>query len=141
MIDTPRYLCIVRLSAWYDLLATGAFMTPWSMQWLFSQLAQLSTGLGLGELTPLVDPVHMLLANLLGSVVVIWALLRLRHTRAVHGLYDAGARGLFALWQGVAVMQGASPLVLGFMGMEVVFGMVQVWPVLLRCGSRPPQTA
>lgn len=131
-MDTARYLRLVRASAWYDLFATAAFMTPWSMQWLFSQLSQLSTQLGLGTPTALVDPAHMVLANLLGSVVVVWAVLRLRHTQVEHGAYDAVARGLFAVWQIVAVVNGATPLILLFTVMEVVFGVVQGMPVVLE---------
>ncbi|EIK97037.1 hypothetical protein PMM47T1_07846 [Pseudomonas sp. M47T1] len=129
-MDTSRYLRLVRASAWYDLIATGAFMTPWSMRWLFEQIAQLSTRLGLGQAEPLLDPTHMLLANLLGSVVVVWAMLRLRHTRPEHGVYDGVARGLFALWQTVAVIKGATPLILVFTVMEVVFGGLQLAPYL-----------
>lgn len=56
----------------------------------------------------------MLIANLLGSVVVVWSLVRLHDTRAVYGRYDALARCLFATWQLVAVAHGASWLILGF---------------------------
>jgi len=136
-MDTPRYLRLVRASAWYDLFATAAFMTPWSMHWLFGQLAGLSTTLGLGAPQPLTDPAHMLLANLLGSVVIVWALLRLRHTRPEHGLYDAAARGLFALWQVVAVLSGASPIILAFTLMELIFGALQLAPVAAAAWPRP----
>ncbi|QKZ05137.1 hypothetical protein [Pseudomonas eucalypticola] len=140
-MDTPRYLRLVRTSAWYDLLATGAFITPWSMHWVVSQLGQVSTRLGLGAPAPLLDPVHMLLANLLGSVVVVWALLRLCHTRPEQGAYDALARGLFAVWQVVAVANGASALVLGFTLMEAVFGVAQGWPwVAGKLLGRAPKT-
>lgn len=134
-MDTSRYLRWVRVSAWYDLLATGAFLTPWSMHWLVSQLSELSLRLGLGQPAPLQDPVHMVLANLLGSVVVVWALLRLRHTRIEHGAYDAIARGLFAVWQVVAVINGATPLILLFTLMEILFGIAQAVPLLSAAGS------
>ncbi|WP_455924035.1 hypothetical protein [Pseudomonas putida] len=136
-MDTPRYLRRVRASAWYDLFATGAFMTPWTMAWLFDQLGRLSEALGLGKPAPLLDPAHMLLANLLGSVVVVWAVLRLRHTRVEHGAYDGAARGLFTLWQIVAVVQGASPVILAFTVMEVVFGVWQLAPLLRRRPTAP----
>lgn len=34
-----RYVSIVRASAWYDLLVTWRFATPWSFVWLYSSLA------------------------------------------------------------------------------------------------------
>ena len=64
-----RYLRIVRASGWYDLLVTWPFALPWTFAWLYTQLNLLAQALALpGTLHPL-DTTHMLLANLLGSVV------------------------------------------------------------------------
>ena len=76
-ISTPRYLRIVRASGWYDLLVTWPFVLPWTFAWLYAQLGMLAAVLGLpGTLHPL-DTTHMLLANLLGSVVVVWSVARI----------------------------------------------------------------
>ena len=59
----------MRGSAWYDLIVTEAFVTPWSFAALHGLLTALSQALDLsGELPPF-ELVHMLMANLLGSVV------------------------------------------------------------------------
>ncbi|PJN24556.1 hypothetical protein CG736_18050 [Kitasatospora sp. CB02891] len=57
--------------------------------------------LGAGELPP-PEPVLTLFANLMGSLVVVWALLRLLRPLPVHGRYDSAARLLFACRQALA---------------------------------------
>ncbi|KAF1072187.1 MAG: hypothetical protein GAK45_00272 [Pseudomonas citronellolis] len=129
MLSSKHNLQIVRASAWYDLFATAAFMTPWSATLVFAAVAWLSAALGLERAVPVADTPLMLFANLLGSVVVVWSLWRLRQPSREIGLFDALARGLFAAWQIYAVCHGATLLLLGFTVMEVVFGIAQVLPV------------
>lgn len=129
MINANRNLKIVRASAGYDLLATAAFMTPWTAALCLQGFAMLSQALGLERPLPVLDASQMLFANLLGSVVVVWSLFRLRHPSRTVGLYDVLARCLFAVWQLYAVSQGASVLLLGFTAMELVFAVAQSLPV------------
>lgn len=128
-MQPARYLKLVRLSAWYDLVVTAGFATPWSFMLLHGMLSTAAHQSGLpGDLPPF-DAAHVLMANLLGSVVVVWSLLRLRATLVVHGRYDALARLLFAAWQLVAVAHGATWLILGFTLFELAFGIAQLLPI------------
>lgn len=125
----PAYLRIVRASAWYDLAATWPFALPWTFAWLYGQLAALAQALALpGVLHPL-DTTHLLLANLLGSVVVVWSVARIAAPSVLLGRLDGVARGLFAAWQVYAVAHGANAIVLGFTAFELLFGVLQWWPV------------
>lgn len=123
----PRYLRVVRASAWYDLVVTAGFATPWTYLLLHDALSALGGALGLGAL-PAAGPIEILYANLMGSVVVVWAVLRLVATRPVHGLLDGAARTLFATWQGYAIAHGATALLWVFLVVEVAFGLVQLVP-------------
>lgn len=92
--------------------------------------------------SPILMIINALLANLLGSVVVVWSLWRIRRPGRLVGLYDALARALFATWQLYAVAKGASFLLLGFTLFEVVFGIAQSLPlsgrqVSDRCRAKP----
>ncbi|QSB18389.1 hypothetical protein JN403_17885 [Pseudomonas sp. 15A4] len=129
MISAKTNRRIVRSSAFYDLIMTTGFMTPWTAAWVFSALSALSTVLALERPVPVLDISAMLFANLLGSVVVVWSLWRLAQPSRRVGLYDALARTLFATWQLYAVAQGASALILGFTVFEVLFAVAQVWPI------------
>lgn len=129
MLAESRYLKIVRMSAWYDLVVTAAFATPWSFAVVLTSLADLAQQLALPGSVPVFEAAHVLMANLLGSVVIAWAILRLRHTQAVWGRYDAALRFAFALWQIVAVAHGASAIILAFSVFELVFGVLQSLPV------------
>ncbi|MEU3050060.1 hypothetical protein ABZ705_26720 [Streptomyces sp. NPDC006984] len=140
LTDSRRYLRLVRASAWYDLVVTAGFMTPWTYVLLHRALSWSGEALGLGGMPPL-DPMQMLYANLMGSVVVVWALLRLTGTRAVHGVFDGAARVLFALWQGYALAHGAPRLLWIFLVVEVAFGAVQLAPWVRRRSRRTTGSA
>lgn len=131
------YLQLVRASAFYDLLVTAPFATPWSLAWLLRQLDALGQWLGFAAL-PAFPPEALLLGNLLGSVVGVWSVLRLVRPSLLLGRYDAVARGLFALWQAWALYQGASPLLLVFLVFEIGFGIAQAWPVSSAARGSPP---
>ncbi|MFI5488441.1 MULTISPECIES: hypothetical protein [Micromonospora] len=123
----PDYLRVVRASAWYDLVVTAGFATPWTYALAHRALSALGGTLGLGTL-PALDPVQTLYANLMGSVVVVWALLRIVQPLPVHGLADGVARTLFAAWQAYALGHGAFRLLWLFLVVEVAFGVVQLVP-------------
>jgi hypothetical protein len=65
------------------------------------------------------------MVNLLGSVVTIWALWRMRHPQQLLGRYNAAARFLFAAWLIYAVAHDANVIMLGFMVCELIFGVLQ----------------
>lgn len=146
MISAKTNRRIVRSIAFYDLIMTTGFMTPWTAAWVFSTFSALLAALALERPVPVLDVSGMLFANLLGSVVVVWSLWRLAQPSRRAGLYDALARTLFATWQLYAVAHGASFLILGFTVFEGVFAVAQVLPVrttpfkspTLRQQSVPP---
>jgi hypothetical protein len=134
MWTSTQYRRLVQGSAWYDLIVTAAFVTPWSFALLHGLLTGVSQALNLpGELPPF-EPVHLLMANLLGSIVCVWSVLRIRDPQQVYGRYDAVARFLFAAWLAYALAHGASLLVVGFLVLELAWGIAQVLPV--RASSR-----
>ncbi|WP_175653319.1 hypothetical protein [Pseudomonas sp. Marseille-P9899] len=129
MWSQSGYRGLVRASGWYDLLVTAAFVTPWSLALLHGALSQLSAGWGLaGELPPFA-PMHVLMANLMGSIVCVWSVLRIRDPQVQFGRYDAAGRLLFASWQAYALMQGASELIWGILVLELAWAALQLWPV------------
>jgi hypothetical protein len=129
LISLTHYLRIVSASAWYDLLVTIGFATPWTFALVHRSLTDAVQTLGLPGAFPMFEPAHVLMANLLGSVVTVWALLRIRHAQKHLGRYDAAARFLFAAWQIYAVAHGANVIVLAFTVFELIFGILQSLPV------------
>ena len=129
MWTSTQYRNVVRGSAWYDLIVTAAFVTPWSFAALHGVLTTLGQALDLPGELPAFAPMHMLMANLLGSVVCVWAVLRIRDPQARYGRYDAVARFLFAAWQGYALVHGASSILIVFLVFELAWGIAQVLPV------------
>ena len=141
MWTSTQYRQLVRGSAWYDLIVTAAFVTPLSFAVLHGLLTALSQALELpGELPPF-EPAQLLIANLFGSVVGMWAVLRIRDPQQVYGRYDAVARFLFSTWQGYALIQGASSLLVVFLVFELAWGVVQVLPVRTPSSERRPEQA
>ncbi len=123
----PRYLQLVRASALYDLLVSAPFATPWTASLVLSALAQLHLALGLaGPAMPAFAPFHLLFVAFFGTVVTMWALLRLIWPRREQGLIDGAGRLAFSAWQAWALFRGASPLLWGFLLVELAFGATQL---------------
>lgn len=133
--DTVRR--VVRASAFYDLIVTAAFATPWTAAIALGTVTDVHHSLGLdGALPQVEDPFTMLFANLLGSIVVVWSVIRLLRPTALLGAGDTVGRLLFSAWFAWALVEGASPVLVGFLVVEVGWGLVQgitVWkPVTAR---------
>jgi hypothetical protein len=122
-----RYLRLVRSSAWYDLVVTIGFATPWTYALLHRALNAGSEALGLSPLHE-ANPTQLLYANLMGSVVTVWALLRLIRPRRVHGLFDGVARLLFSSWFAYALGHGGPELLWPLLAFEVPWGLTQLLP-------------
>ncbi|MFE9250115.1 hypothetical protein [Streptomyces sp. NPDC007088] len=123
----PAYLRVVRASAWYDLVVTAGFATPWTYALVHDTLSSLGEALDWGAL-PALDPWQTLYANLMGSVVVVWAALRVVRPLPVHGLLDGAARTLFSAWMAYALLNGVSRILWLFLAVEVAWGIVQLAP-------------
>ncbi len=127
LIRPTQYRRIIQASAWYDLIVTIGFATPWTFAAIHTMMTIAAQGLP--GTFPQFEPAHVLMANLLGSIVTVWAILRIRDPQRQFGRYDAAGRFLFAAWQIYAVMHGASMVILGFTVIEVLFGVVQSLPI------------
>lgn len=121
----PAYLRVVRASAWYDFVVTMGFVTPWTYALVHDALSSLGDALEWGAL-PEPDVWQTLFANLMGSVVVVWAALRIVRPLPVHGLLDGIARTLFSAWMAYALAHGASRILWLFLTAEVAWGIVQL---------------
>ncbi len=86
-----QYRKIVRASAIYDLVVTAPFVTPWSF-------AIVQYFLNIISPVPTFEPMHMLFVNLFGSIVIVWAILRIRDPQPIYGFYDSIGRALFSMW-------------------------------------------
>jgi hypothetical protein len=118
---------IVFGSALYDLLVTAPFATPWTFALTHGQLSAINRGLG-GEALPPFAPFHVLFACLLGSVVLVWSVLRLTDPQRRFGRYDGVARMLFSAWMAWALTQTGAPLLWLFIVPEFAWGVVQWLP-------------
>ena len=127
MIGFNTYRRIFLASAWYDLVVTAVFATPWTLALLYALLATIHRALGLGPLQ-LLPPEGVLYANFFGSVVIVWAVLRLRSGLVWLARYDAAARFMFSAAMIHALISGASPLLWGFLVIELTFGILQLLP-------------
>ena len=129
MISESKFRSIVRASGLYDLFVTAPFATPWTFALVERLLREAHAASGARGSFPPFAPTHALMANLLGSVVVVWSLLRIREPEVRFGRLDALARGLFALSMLYALLHGASTVVAAFLVVEVAFGIAQLLPV------------
>jgi len=124
----PGFVRVVWFSALYDLLVTAPFATPWTFEFNRAQLSAINLGLG-GQALPAFDAMQTLFALLMGSIVLVWAVLRLRGPTVLFGRYDAAGRALFSLWMAWAWMQTGAPVMLLFIVPEAAWAIAQAWPV------------
>src|SRR5690606_24448901 len=127
---TPEhYRRLVRARGWYDLLVTLVGVTPGSFMALHGVQQVIAGRRRLpGTLQPF-EPMHVLMANLMGSIVCVWSVLRIVDPQQAFGRYDAVARLLFAAWQAYALAQGATALIGIFLVFELAWCVVQLLPV------------
>lgn len=128
MLAPATFRNIVLGSAVYDLLVTAPFATPWSFAFAHAQLDGINRQLG-GNPLPAFAPFHVLFACLLGSVVLVWALLRISDPQRRFGRFDGVARLLFSTWMIWALAATGEPLLWLFIVPEVAFGVAQWLPV------------
>lgn len=136
-----RYQHLVRASALYDLFVTAPFATPWTFARLYATLGVVGASLGTGGELPAFAPMHVLFANLMGSIVLVWSVLRIRAPRVEFGVADGFGRILFASWQAYALAHGATWLLVPFLVFEVAFGVAQLAPIALQRLARRQRPA
>jgi hypothetical protein len=134
-LSIPAYLRIVRASAWYDLLLTVPFATPWSFAFVHGRMSALNVLLGGGAL-PGFGPFHVLFACLMGSVVLTWSVLRVCRPSVSFGRYDGMTRFLFATWMAWTLAATGAPLLWLFVVPEFAWGVIQWWPVAAAAGAQ-----
>jgi hypothetical protein len=71
----------------------------------------------------------MFIAGLLGSIVLVWSLLRLRAPSLQLGRYDGTGRFLFAGWMAWALAQTGAPVLWLLLLPEFLWGVGQWWRV------------
>jgi hypothetical protein len=136
-MSTLTVLGVIRASAAYDVVATAAFALPWTAPFALDSLIDVHESLGLsGALPQPHDVFTVLFANLLGSIVLVWSVLRLARPSLILGAADTVARVLFSTWMAAALFSGASTAVLAFLIPEVIWGIVQGAAVLRESGRR-----
>ncbi|RFP35200.1 hypothetical protein [Duganella sp. BJB476] len=131
MLAPSTFRKIVLGSAIYDLIVTAPFATPWSFAFARAQLDGINQGLG-GAALPAFEPFHVLFACLLGSVVLVWSLLRISDPQQRFGRFDGMARLLFSIWMIWTLIITGAPLLWLFIVPEMAFCVAQWLPVHRR---------
>lgn len=103
-------------------------MTPVTLGLFWSALNGAHAATGLAPL-PELSTYAILFANFTGSVVIVWSILRIRLNDPKLARYDAIGRWLFSAWMINALLNGASPLIWGFLVIELAFAVLQSLPV------------
>ena len=134
MLSVSTFRRLVRASAIYDVLMTAAFATPWTFLLLREHLSALNVGLG-GVPLPVFEPFHLLVSSLLGSVVMVWSVLRMLDPQPRLGRYDAAARYLFSTSMAWALLVTGQPVLWLFIVPELAWGLAQSLP-LRRCEGK-----
>lgn len=128
MLSVSAFRRVVRASAIYDVFMIAPFTTPWTFLLMREHLNTLNLALG-GAPLPVFGSFHLLISSLLGSVVMVWSVLRMLDPQPRFGRYDAVARYLFSTWMAWALLVTGQPLLWLFLVPELAFGLAQSLPV------------
>ncbi len=127
-LSVPKFRRVVWSSALYDVVVTAPLATPWTAAGLFAVMSDYNVVLG-GDPLPEFGPMHLFVAALLGSVVMVWSALRLIDPQPRFGRFDAVARLLFSGWMVWALAVTGAPVLWLFLVPELCWGVVQLWPL------------
>lgn len=130
-LASDRSSRVVYFSALYDLIITAPMASPWTAQWLEKFWLYLHESQALsGNAPSLEPPLAMLFANLLGSLTIIWSIVRLRRPQLSLGAADTAVRLIFSVLMLHAIFNGASGILWYFLATELLWAIVQgtaVW--------------
>jgi len=101
----------VRTSAIYDLVTCLPLALPGVAGVYLSILDTVNGAVGLGGAVGELSPLAMMFINFLGSLISIWAVLRLINPSWANGLTDVVVRTLFSIAMLNAIMNGVPGLV------------------------------
>ncbi|HLG23293.1 MAG TPA: hypothetical protein VI382_10795 [Candidatus Manganitrophaceae bacterium] len=118
---------VVWAGALYDLIVVAPYAFPVLVDWQIEFLTGLHKKLGLAGSIPPFEPTHLFFLNLFGSVVVVWAALRLVRPEPLFGLFDGFGRALFSAWMlYYLIVWQITYLVVVFLIPEMIWGIVQL---------------
>lgn len=118
MVITSERSAVARwgvAGAVYDLVASIAFVTPWTASWTLSLIGAPVTG------TP-----SLMVATLFGTVVVMWSIVRWRRPEPLLIAADTAGRAVFSVWFAWALWQGETPVLAVFLALELFWGVAQL---------------
>ena len=101
----------IKTSAIYDLVTCLPLALPGVAGLYLTILDALNGGLGLGGQVGDLSPLSMMFINFLGSLISIWAVMRLVNPSWANGLTDVVVRTLFSIAMLNAIMNGVPGLI------------------------------
>lgn len=123
VISTSERSAVARwgkAGAMYDLVASIAFVTPWTATWMLGLIG-----------ASVVNTTSLLLATLFGTVVVMWSIVRWLRPEPLLIAADTAGRAFFTVWFAWALWHGAATAVVLFLVLEVFWGVVQLRALLV----------
>lgn len=119
----------VKTSAIYDLVTCLPLALPGVAGIYLSILDTLNGAIGLGGAVGALSPLSMMFINFLGSLISIWAVLRLINPSWANGLTDVVVRTFFSIAMLNAIMNGVPGLVGVLWACELALLLVQAYYV------------
>nr|WP_086939856.1 hypothetical protein [Thaumasiovibrio occultus] len=126
-VKTCSYRAIIKASGIYDALMMLPFAIPGLSALVLQYLAYLHQQLGLAGAIPVFTPFHLLFVNIMASISIVWAVIRIRNPTALYAWYDTAARLLIAAIMLVYLLRdGISGIIWLFFATEVIWAALQI---------------
>jgi len=91
------YRSIIKASGIYDILILLPFAIPGVVELVFTLINKIHDDLALTGSIPEFSPYHFMFVNIMATISIVWAVIRVRNPSTLYACYDTVARLLIAV--------------------------------------------
>lgn len=118
---------LYRYSAIYDIIVTSPFAIPWISIIIMELLVKINSDLNIGGTYQEISPQHFFALNLMGVIVTIWSVLRIKYPYPILGFYDGiGRFGFSAIMIYYLLFEKYPHILVGLLVPEITWGLIQL---------------
>ncbi|ROV58964.1 hypothetical protein EGH82_15900 [Vibrio ponticus] len=125
--NTCSYRNIIRASGIYDIIMMLPFAIPGVSGVVIDLIYQAHYGFELAGTVPSFSPFHLMFVNLMASISIVWAVIRVANPIALYAWYDTATRVVIALLMLVYLFgYGVTPMIWLFVVAEIAWAVLQI---------------
>ncbi len=127
-ISASSYRSIIKASGLYDALLMLPFAIPGLVVFVFQLIIHIHLSFSLSGFIPDFSPFHLLFVNIMASVSIVWAVLRITTPQPCYALYDSIMRFIIACLMMFYIQKyDVTQLMYLFLFAELIWAILQLY--------------